>query len=99
MSSLNDPRKRVRQYGRGARALARDLTDPAKALIVPIDEVRAALRFVSLKDLRDHVDLYLVAEEEASARGDHVTAAHAGAVGTAFWNEIERREAIHEAAS
>lgn len=99
MKSVNDPKKRVRPYGLSPRLLARDLTNPASALVAPIDDVRMALRHLTLKDLRDHVDLYLVAEEEASARGDHDTAAQAGAVCTAFWNEIERREAIHERAS
>ncbi len=94
MKSVDDSGRRVSPCGLGDRAFARDLTDPARALVAPLADVRVALRLVSLTDLHGRRDLYLEAEGEALDRGDHHTAARAKAVWNAYIDEIDRREAF-----
>ena len=55
---------------------------------------RRALHGLSTKYLRDHVDEYLVAWDQARERGDNGAIVRAEAEWNAVWDEIDWRDAI-----
>jgi hypothetical protein len=63
-------------------------------------DFRRALSGLSTKWLRDYVDEYLVAWDQARERGDEDAICRAEAEWNAVWDEIDRRNAMaREAAS
>jgi hypothetical protein len=55
---------------------------------------RRALSGLSTKWLRDHVDVYLVAWDQARERGDEALIARTQAEWNAVWDEIDWRDAM-----
>jgi hypothetical protein len=82
------------------RVPSRDRADDAETWVPDLERFRRGLRHQSVKYLRHHVDLYLVAWDEATAQDDNHAIVRARAEWNAVWDEIERRNAIpSEAAS
>ena len=100
MFSLDDPLDQVLPLSLSNRSLSQDRADGAETRVADLESFRRGLRHLREKYLRDHVDLYLVAWDEAREQGDHDAIVRARAEWNADWDEIERRNAIpSEAAS
>jgi hypothetical protein len=78
----------------GAPNLERHPTVGRETRDVHLVGVRRALSSLSTKWLRDHVDEYLVAWEQARERGDDDAIVRAEAEWNAVWDEIDWRDAM-----
>jgi hypothetical protein len=82
------------------RTPSRDPADGAETRVADLESFRRSLRPLSSKYLRDGVDVYLEAWDEARGRGDHDAIVRAEAEWNAAWDEIDWHDAMaREAAS